>query len=105
LLSGDEATAVFEQDKNQSREEKRREGFDTDMKEKSMNHLRSTAFALLAIGGTALIGSAASAQTPYGYGPRAGSYYSYGADRANPSIAPNGWDQDNPRDAQLQGGR
>jgi len=34
---------------------------------------------------------------------RRGSYYSYGADRANPSLSPNGWDQDNPRDQQLQG--
>src|SRR5258706_9218393 len=42
----------------------------------------------------------------YGYvGPawRRGSYYSYGAGRANPSLSPNGWDQDNPRDQQLQG--
>jgi hypothetical protein len=41
----------------------------------------------------------------YGYGRpwRGGSYYSYGADRANPSLAPNGWDLDNPRDQQLQG--
>jgi hypothetical protein len=45
-----------------------------------MRHLRNAAIALMAIGGAALIGSAASAQTPYGrygYGaPRAGSYYS-----------------------------
>jgi hypothetical protein len=45
---------------------------------------------------------------PYGYGysrpwRRSGSYYSYGAGRANPSLSPNGWDQDNPRDQQLQG--
>ena len=44
---------------------------------------------------------------PYGYGYgrpwRGGSYYSYGADRANPSLAPNGWDLGNPRDQQLQG--
>ena len=53
---------------------------------------------------------AAYAVTPvasYGYGYarpwRGGSYYSYGADRANPSFAPNGWDLDNPRDQQLQG--
>jgi hypothetical protein len=41
----------------------------------------------------------------YGYGRpwRGGSYYSYGADRANPSFSPNGWDLDNPRDQQLQG--
>jgi hypothetical protein len=44
----------------------------------------------------------------YGYGYvrpawRRGSYYSYGAGRANPSLSPNGWDQDNPRDQQLQG--
>jgi len=72
-----------------------------------MRYLRNTAIALMTIGGAALIGSAASAQTPYGpygYGaPRAGTYYSYGADRANPSIAPNGWDQDNGRDFQLNG--
>ena len=48
----------------------------------------------------------------YGYGPYAGydrpyvgTYYSYGADRANPSLAPNGWDLGNPRDFQLQGSR
>jgi hypothetical protein len=42
----------------------------------------------------------------YGYARpawRRGSSYSYGADRANPSLSPNGWDQDNPRDQQLQG--
>jgi len=41
----------------------------------------------------------------HGYGTpwRGGSYYSYGASRANPSLSPNGWDQDNPRDQQLQG--
>jgi len=44
----------------------------------------------------------------YGYGYvrpawRSGAYYSYGAGRANPSVSPNGWDQDNPRDQQLQG--
>jgi hypothetical protein len=39
------------------------------------------------------------------YGPHGDSYYNYGADRGNPSIAPNGWDQDNPRDQQLQGTR
>jgi len=32
-----------------------------------------------------------------------GSYYSYGADRANPSLSPRGMDQNNPRDQQLQG--
>jgi hypothetical protein len=37
--------------------------------------------------------------------PYGGSYYSYGADRANPSVSPNGWDMDNPRDQQLQGTR
>ena len=35
--------------------------------------------------------------------PYVGSYYSYGADRANPSLAPNGWDLGSPRDFQLQG--
>ena len=69
-----------------------------------MRHIRNTAIALLAISGAALIGSAATAQAPYEYGPP-DTGYSYGADRANPSIAPNGWDQDNPRDFQLQGDR
>jgi hypothetical protein len=74
--------------------------------EKPMRHLRNAAIALLAIGGSVLIGSAASAQAPYRYGsPFAGSYYSYGADRANPSISPDGWDLGNPRDFQLQGSR
>jgi len=72
-----------------------------------MRHLRNTAIALIAIGGAALIGSAASAQSPYRYygAPQSGSYYSYGAERANPSISPNGWDRDNARDFQLQGSK
>src|SRR5215813_4240574 len=66
------------------------------------------------IGLTALSASTANAQYAprYGYGPSygyggayaryggayaqspyAGTYYSYGADRSNPSLAPNGWDQ------------
>jgi hypothetical protein len=32
-----------------------------------------------------------------------GSYYSYGAGRANPSFGPRSLDQTNPRDQQLQG--
>lgn len=67
-----------------------------------MRHLRDATLALVAIGGAMLIGSAASAQAPYGY-YEPGSYYIYGADRANPSIAPNGWDQDNGRDFQFNG--
>ena len=72
-----------------------------------MNRLRNGTIALMAISGAALMGSAASAQAPYrDYdAPRSGSYYTYGADRSNPSIAPNGWDQGNARDFQLQGGR
>ena len=71
-----------------------------------MRHLRNAAIALMAIGGAALIGSTASAQAPYGYAaPDRGSFYSYGADRQNPSLAPNGWDRSNPRDFQLQGSR
>lgn len=65
--------------------------------------------ALIATAGitlAALTASAADAQyAPY-YGaarPYAGTYYSYGADRANPSLSPNGWDLGNPRDFQLQG--
>lgn len=71
-----------------------------------MRHLRNATLALLAMGGMVLVGSAANAQSPYGYrSPWAGSYYSYGADRANPSISPDGWDLGNPRDFQLQGTR
>ena len=54
----------------------------------------------------ALTASAADAQyapRPNGPGPYAGTFYSYGADRANPSLSPNGWDLSNPRDFQLQG--
>jgi len=42
----------------------------------------------------------------YGYRQRAtwpGTYYSYGADRSNPSVDPSGFDQDNARDFQLNG--
>jgi hypothetical protein len=72
-----------------------------------MRHIRTAFIAIAAIGTAALAASAANAQygmrhdgPPYG-----GSYYSYGADRANPSVSPNGWDMDNPRDQQLQGTR
>ena len=47
-------------------------------------------------------GPYATYDAPYA-APYAGSYYSYGADRANPSLAPNGWDLGSPRDFQLQG--
>ncbi len=48
-----------------------------------MRHLRNAAIALMAIGGAALIGSAANAQS-YGYGgPRSGSYYGYATDQAD----------------------
>jgi len=70
-----------------------------------MRHHRNATIALVAISGAALIGSAASAQAPYGYdrGASHGSYSSYGADRANPSMSPNGFDQDIGRDRQLDG--
>ena len=89
-----------------------------------MLRIRHTMIATAVIGLTALSASTANAQYAprYGYGPSygyggayaryggayaqspyAGTYYSYGADRSNPSLAPNGWDQDNPRDFQLQG--
>jgi len=56
---------------------------------------------------TASVADAQYAPRPYGpYGsPYAGTYYSYGANRANPSLSPNGWDLGNPRDFQLQGTR
>ena len=42
----------------------------------------------------------------YGYRDRVtwpGTYYSYGANRSNPSVDPSGLDQDNARDFQLNG--
>jgi hypothetical protein len=41
----------------------------------------------------------------YGFPRRTapGAYYSYGADRANPSTDPSGFDQSNARDFQLNG--
>ena len=70
-----------------------------------MRNIRTAFIAMAAIGTAALTASAANAQSMRHYGPPHGSYYSYGADRSNPSLAPNGWDQDNPRDNQLQGTR
>jgi hypothetical protein len=72
-----------------------------------MRNIRTAFIAMAAIGTAALTASAANAQSAMSnYGPpQGGSYYSYGADRMNPSIAPNGWDVDNPRDQQLQGTR
>ncbi len=80
-----------------------------------MRHVQHALIATAAIALAALTASAANAQYtprsygPYGYSggpaPYAGTYYSYGADRANPSLSPNGWDLSNPRDFQLQGTR
>ena len=74
-----------------------------------MRHIHNALVATAVIGAGALIASAADAQ--YGprdyYGPNGspmgGRYYSYGAERANPSFGPHSFDQDNPRDFQLQG--
>lgn len=70
-----------------------------------MRRIQNALLATAAIGLAALTVSSASAQRymPRDYGRYDGSYYSYGADRANPSVNPNGYDQDNPRDQQLQG--
>jgi hypothetical protein len=69
-----------------------------------MRNIRTVFIAMAALGTAALTASAANAQARYyGDSPYRGSYYSYGADRANPSISPNGWDMNNPRDQQLQG--
>jgi hypothetical protein len=77
-----------------------------------MRHIHTALIATAALGLAALTASAADAQTStprdyarsYGYSqPSGGSYYSYGADKMNPSVNPGGYDQDNPRDQQLQG--
>ncbi len=71
-----------------------------------MSHVRPLLLALAGAATIALTASAANAQSPRYRAPSGlpGSSYTYGADRANPSISPWGWDQDNPRDRQLQGG-
>jgi hypothetical protein len=78
-----------------------------------MSHVRTLLLAVAALGVAALTASAANAQYrpygPYG-GPYAssgwpGSYCAYCADRSNPGLSPNGWDNGNPRDFQLQGTR
>ncbi|HEU5273432.1 MAG TPA: hypothetical protein VFU97_07220 [Xanthobacteraceae bacterium] len=82
-----------------------------------MHRIKSALIATAAIGFVALATTAANAQYagpyaaygPDGYygetyrSPLGGRYYSYGADRSNPSFGPNSFDQDNPRDFQLQG--
>ena len=79
-----------------------------------MRHIKNALIATAVVGVAALTASAADAQyAPRSYNgpynsdgraqPYGGSYYSYGADRANPSFSPNSYDQDNPRDQQLQG--
>jgi hypothetical protein len=75
--------------------------------EQVMRNIRTAFIAMAAIGTAALTASAANAQSAMRhYGPpQSDHYYSYGAEKANPSIAPNGWDVDNPRDQQLQGTR
>jgi hypothetical protein len=78
-----------------------------------MSHGRTLLLAIASLGVAALTASAANAQyRPYGAygGPYAsygwpGRYCAYCADRSNPGVSPNGWDQDNPRDHQLQGTR
>lgn len=71
-----------------------------------MRDIHHALIATAVIALAALTASSADAQYApgsYRYYPYAGTYYSYGADRANPSLAPNGWDLGNPRDFQLQG--
>jgi hypothetical protein len=82
-----------------------------------MRHIHNALIATAVVGLAALTASAADAQyapRPYGYyngpydsdiqaRPHGGRSYSYGADRSNPSFSPRGYDQDNPRDQQLQG--
>ena len=54
-----------------------------------MRNMRTAIIAMAALGTAALTASAANAQSAMRYyGPQGGSYYSYGADRANPSISP-----------------
>ena len=79
-----------------------------------MRRIHNALIATAVVGLTAFAASAADAQyAPRSYGyyngpyeysqPYGGRYYSYGADRANPSFSPRSYDQDNPRDQQLQG--
>jgi len=69
-----------------------------------MRRIQNALIATAVVGLAALSASGASAQyAPRGHGWHGGSYYSYGADRSNPSFSPQSYDQDNPRDQQLQG--
>jgi hypothetical protein len=74
-----------------------------------MRRIQNALLATAVVGLAALTASGASAQyapRDYGwhsYGRHGGSYYSYGAERGNPSFSPHSYDQDNPRDQQLQG--
>ncbi len=83
-----------------------------------MRLIKHALMTTAALGLVAFAASAADAQYvrgPYAFAPGAydaygpgaspmgGSYYSYGAQRANPSFGPHSYDQDNPRDFQLQG--
>ena len=78
-----------------------------------MRNSRTAFIAMAAIGAAALTASAANAQSAKKQRgpPPSDHYFGYGVERANPSIAPtgwdsiapNGWDADNPRDQQLQG--
>jgi len=83
-----------------------------------MRPIKHAFLAIAAIGVGALSASTAGAQVyvapdygyygaydSYAYRPihRSNRYYSYGANRANPSFGPMSYDQTNPRDQQLQG--
>src|SRR5690348_325300 len=76
---------------------------DRTQKEHEMRDTHHALIATAVIALSALTASVADAQyAPGPYGPYrsyyrgpfpyAGTYYSYGADRANPSLSPNGWD-------------
>ena len=65
--------------------------------------LHSVFAAIAAIGIAALTVSAADARIRHMTRGDYASHYSYGADKANPSLSPRGFDTNNPRDQQLQG--
>jgi hypothetical protein len=58
---------------------------------------------IAALGIAALTVSAADARMRHMTRSDYASYYSYGADKSNPSLSPHSYDADNPRDQQLQG--
>jgi hypothetical protein len=74
----------------------------TSTEEEDAMRLQNTIAAIAAIGITAAL-TVSAADARIRHVTRGDSYYSYGANKPNPSFGPHAYDADNPRDQQLQG--